>query len=177
MATTTKGRGYNRTRSTFGGSYSGSGFSWGTGGGSYGATGGTARGRKYGRKTGTTGGTGYRGVCNTCEQKINSFRTLWNQAKGPATAKTPSPSTLNSFANWVNKGLVVQTCTPAQVSRWARLTKKNFNTRNPNPTACKTVLAAKFGKNAIKAVARTKSGAFMVVTNPTINGKTFTFPR
>jgi hypothetical protein len=172
MATTTKGRGYNRTRSAFGTGYTG--FSWGPGSsyGSYGRTGGT-------RKSGRSGGswTGYKGICNTCEQKINSYRTLWNQAKGPASSNGPTPGTLNSFCNWINKGHVVQTCSPAQVWRWAQSTNKNFNLRNATPTACKTVLAAKFGKSCIKAVAKTKSGQFMVVTSPTLKGRTFNFPR
>lgn len=174
MATTTKGRGYNRTRSTFGTGFTG-GYSWGTGAGNtWGGAGTTARTRKTGR---TTGGTGYKTVCSTCEQKINSYRTLWNQAKGPASTKSPTPSTLNTFCNWVNKGAVIQTCTAAQVSRWARSTNKSFNPKSPSPTACKNVLSAKFGKNAIKAVAWTKGGQFMVATTPTVNGKTFNFPR
>jgi hypothetical protein len=102
---------------------------------------------------------------------------LWNQAKGPASSNSPTPTTLNSFCNWINKGAVIQTCTSAQVARWARSCNKNFNPKNPSPTACKTVLTAKFGKSAIKAVSWTKSGAFMVATTPTVNGRVFNFPR
>ncbi len=171
MATATKGRATNRSRSAFGGY---SGWSWGTGS-SYGRPAATTRGRKTTRRAGS-GGTGYKSVCSTCEQKINSYKTIWNQAKGPATVNTPTPTTLNTFANWVNKGAVVQMCTPAQVSRWARAKNKSFNSSNPTPTSCKSVLTAKFGKSAIKAVCRTKGG-FLVATTPTINGKTFNFPR
>lgn len=177
MATTTKGRGYSRTRSVFGTGYTG--FSWGPGS-TYGRTSsGTGYGTRTRKTTRRTGGGsyGYKGVCNTCEQKINSYRTLWNQAKGPAGSNSPTPTTLNSFCNWISKGNVVQTCTPAQVWRWAQNTNKNFNLKNPSPTACKTVLAAKFGKSCIKAVAWTKGGHFMVVTSPTVNGRTFCFPR
>ena len=67
--------------------------------------------------------------------------------------------------------------TAAQVARWAKTTNKNFNTRTPTPTACKNVLCAKFGKNNIKAVARTKSGSFMVATPPGVHGKCFCFPK
>ena len=77
----------------------------------------------------------------------------------------------------VNKGAVIQMCTPAQVSRWAKLTNQNFTSRTANPTSCKSVLCAKFGKSTIKAVARTKSGSFMVATSPVSNGKKFCFPK
>jgi hypothetical protein len=172
MATYTRGRSYSSSRSSFGSPW---GYSFGAG---TSTRTGTGSSRRNGRKSyGTTGGTGYKGLCNTCEQKISSFRTLYNQCKGPSGANKPSPSTLNTFCNWINKGAIVQTCSPAQVSRWARSTHKNFNPKNSSTTACKTVLCAKFGKSAIKAVTKTKNGWFLVVTNPTINGRTFNFPR
>jgi hypothetical protein len=116
--------------------------------------------------------------CNTnFEHKINSYKMLYNQTRGPAKYARPTPTILNNFANWVNKGAVIQTVSCTQVAKWARTTKYNFNTRNPNLTTCKNVLWNKFGKNTIKAVARTKTGSFMVVTNPTWKGKPFTFPR
>jgi hypothetical protein len=172
MATTTRGRGYN-TRSTFGSPW---GYSFGGAGtSSTRSTGGSnSRTRKaYGK---SSGASGYRSLSTTCEQKINSFRCLWNQCKGTAGANRPSPSTLNTFCNWINKGCVVQTCSPSQVQRWARSTNKNFNPKSPSTTACKTVLCAKFGKSAIKAVTKAKNGWYIVATSPTINGRTFNFP-
>lgn len=121
--------------------------------------------------------TNYKGVCNTIQSKINSFKTLYSQTKGPGKFACPSPMTLNSFTNWVNKGAVIQTCSPTQVARWAKSANKNFNTSDPNPTSCKNILSAKFGKTTIKAVARTKTGSFMVATSPTCNGRSFSFPK
>jgi hypothetical protein len=118
---------------------------------------------------------GYKTVCNQLQNKINSFKTLINQTKG-TPSKLPSPSTLNNMCNWINKGAIVQTCSPTQVARWARTTNKNFNTHNPSPTACKSVLCAKFGKSTIKAVAKGKGG-FIVATTPTKNGRSFCFPK
>ena len=189
MATTYKGRTGSRSRSTHG-TYSG--YSFGSGLGGWGHTGGDNNksnsrksndrknnSRKNNKKTGgsCTGTSAHRCCCNTFEKKIDSYKTLCDQTRGPATCGRPTPTTLNSFANWINKGAVVQTVSKAQVSRWARTTNKSFNPHNPSPTACKNVLAAKFGRSAIKAVAKTKSGSFMVATTPTINGRSFCFPR
>ena len=109
--------------------------------------------------------------------KITSFRTLFNQTHGPARFGRPTTAVLNSFANWINKGAIVQTCSTAQVSKWARNVNCNFSAKSATTTTCKNILDKKFGKAAIKAVARTKSGSFMVVTAPTNNGKTFCFPK
>lgn len=125
------------------------------------------------RTTATTPTGTYKNVCNTFTNKISSYRTLINQTKGPAKFPRPTPNTLNSFANWINKGAVIQTCSPAQLAKWARNTNMNFNPRTPSVTACKNILNKKFGKNCIKAVARTKNGQFMVATTPTVNGKNF----
>ena len=119
----------------------------------------------------------YRTVYHTFQSKINSYKTLYNQTRGPAKYDRPTPTVLSSFANWINKGAIVQICTAAQVGRWARSTNKNFNPRNPTPASCKNVLGAKFGKSNIKAVARTKSGSFMVATTPLVGGRTFWFPK
>ena len=134
------------------------------------------------KRTGKTGTTTmvpapYRTVFNTFQCKINSYKTLYNQTRGPAKYSRPTPTVLNTFANWINKGAIIQTCTKAQVGRWARTTKKHFDPRNATPMHCKNVLGAKFGKSNIKAVACTKSGSFMVVTTPTVGGRTFWFPK
>jgi len=120
----------------------------------------------------------YTKVCNTFQNKIASFKTLCTQAKATTGRYTrPKPATLNSFANWINKGAIIQTVTCAQIARWAKTANVNFNTQMASPTSCKTVLCKKFGKSNIKAVCRTSSGNFMVATSPTCKGRGFTFPR
>ena len=169
-----RGRMGSGSGSSFGGY---SGYSTGTTGG-YGRT---AAGRTTSKRrtSGSTAGgaTAYRTVGSTFQNKINSFKTLYSQTQGPAKHGRPSPTTLNSFANWINKGAIVQTVSSAQVARWAKQANKNFNSRKPSLTACKNVLCGKFGKGAIKAVAMTKSGSFMVATPPTHKGRSFNFPR
>ncbi len=128
-------------------------------------------------KLGVTVAPNYRACSNTFQNKIHSFKTLFSQTYGSAKKPRPSTAVLNTFANWINKGAIVQTCTNAQVSRWARVYKKNFNTRTGTPTTCRSILAKAFGKNTIKAVARTKTGSFMVATMPTWKGKPFCFPK
>lgn len=172
---TTRGRG-QKARSTYG---SWSGFSFGApsyGTSQYGTS------KKYGKTTARKNGsstatTAYKSCCNTFERKIQSYKTLCNQAQSTSgNYNRPTPGTLNTFANWINKGAIIQTCSPAQVARWARTTNKNFNPRNPSPTACKTVLTSKFGRSTIKAVARCANGSFLVATTPTVNGRNFCFP-
>ena len=173
MATGYRGRSGARSRTT---------TMWG-GFSGFTSTGGSRRtrtSRSTGSKKRTTTGASpaaYRSVTNALEKKIQSFRTLINQTKGPAKYGRPSPATINTFANWISKGAIVQTVSPTQVAKWAKACKINFNVRNPSTTACKNVLCAKFGKNVIKAVARAKNGSFMVATAPTFKGRAFTFPR
>ena len=178
MATNVRGRSGARPRSTSGSSryYSTrpSSAGWGR----------TRTANKRGsteRARGNVATTGvpteYKTCYNEFVTKISSYKMLYNQTRGPARYTRPSPTTLNSFANWINNGAVIQTVSAAQVSRWAKTTTKNFNTRTAGPTVCKDVLWAKFGKNTIKAVARTKTGSFMVATSPTVNGRPFSFPK
>lgn len=119
----------------------------------------------------------YRACSNTFQSKIHSFKTLFNQTCGSAKRPRPTTAVLNTFANWINKGAIVQTCSNAQVGRWARDCKKNFNPRTVTPTTCRSILTTAFGKNTIKAVARTKTGSFMVATTPTWKGQPFCFPK
>jgi hypothetical protein len=175
--TTTKGRS-GRTRPTYG---SWAGFSFGGSPSSYGSSSYGSTNKKYGKssahKTTSAGSTAYKSCCNTFERKIQSYKTLCTQAQSTSGSyNRPTPGTLNTFANWINKGAIVQTCSPAQVARWARAANKSFNPHNPTPTACKTVLTKKFGRSTIKAVARCANGSFMVATTPTVNGRTFNFP-
>ena len=174
MATNWRGRGSSASRSGYGAySY----FGTKSGAKKWGKSGTSSK--RHGTSTTGIGGstpTGYRNVCNSLQRKMDSFKTLYNQAKGPARYTRPTPAILNSFCNWINKGSIVQTVSSAKVARWARLANKNFNSRSPTTASCKTVLCAKFGKTTIKAVARTKTGQFMVVTTPTWHGKSFKFP-
>ncbi|MBI1825304.1 MAG: hypothetical protein HY287_04930 [Planctomycetes bacterium] len=174
MANYQKGR--THTRSQFGNMYGGysygPGSSWNRG---------NSSNKSHTKKNNARGNAGagttaYKTVCNNIERKLDSFKTLFQQAQGTGGAHRPTPSTLTSFCNWVNKGAVIQTCSTAQVNRWAQTTNKSFNPSNPSPNACKKVLAAKFGRGCIKAVAKTKTGQFMVATTPTVNGRTFCFP-
>lgn len=140
----------------------------------------STRGGTRGR-SGKSGGTTsvprtYKNVNQSFQGKINSFKTLYQQTTGSARFPRPSTSTLNTFANWINKGAVIQTCTSAQLARWARANNVTWNSSNPTTSACKNVLTKKFGKSPIKACARTKSGSFMVATSPTWKGKSFKFP-
>ena len=128
-------------------------------------------------KSGVKVAPNYRACSNTFQDKIHSFKTLFGQTCGSATKPRPTTAVLNTFANWINKGAIVQTCTTAQVTRWARSCKKNFNARTGTPTTCRNILTTTFGKNTIKAVARTKTGSFMVATMPTWKGKPFCFPK
>jgi len=170
MPTNIRGRSGSRI-GNFGGFSSGS--SWGGSGSSSNSSKRTSR--KIGTSTGS--GSGYKTVCCNFQNKINSFKTLVAQTKGPGKYSRPKPATLNTFANWINKGAIIQTVSCAQIARWAKTCNKNWNSSNPSTTACKNVLSAKFGKPTIKAVARTKSGSFMVATSPTWKGRNFSFPR
>jgi hypothetical protein len=173
MPTNMRGRGGSRPVSNRFDTYSYVTSNWGRTG-----TGGKRNSGTRTKRSGSTNNSSkYKSVSTNFVGKINSFKTLYNQTQGPASFARPTPTTLNTFANWINRGAVIQTCTAAQVARWARSKNKNFNTRTPSTTACKTVLNAKFGKATIKAVARTKNGMFMVATTPTCNGRPFCFPQ
>lgn len=147
----------------------------------FGSTSGTGRtsSTKKSNKKSTGGMTpaGYKNCCKMFEGKIQSFKVLANQTTGAAKCGRPTPSTLNTFANLVNKGAIIQTCSPMQVAKWAATANKNFDTRTATPASCKTVLCAKFGKTAIKAVAKSKTGAFLVATSATNKGRAFCFPK
>jgi hypothetical protein len=119
---------------------------------------------------------GYTTVYNQFQQKINSYRMLCNQTKGHAKTTRPTQTTLTTFANWIEKGANIYTITPAQLNRWAGKTSKYYNKWH-TPTNCRNFLHYKFGKSTIKAVARTKTGSYMVACSPTYKGKPFNFPR
>ncbi len=135
----------------------------------------------YGRTSTTSETTGnkatYSKVCTAFQLKIASYKTLCSQAKVTAGRFTrPKLATLNSFANWINKGAIIQTVSCSQIAKWAKLNNCSFNTKIASPTSCKTVLCKKFGKSNIKAVCRTSTGNFMVATTPNCKGRGFSFP-
>jgi len=177
MATTWRGRSASRSRPAYG-AYSS--FSTQSAPGKWGRFGAAKRSSASSKfkKSGFAAAPApaYKHVGHTFQGKINSFKTLFRQTFGPAKFGRPTPSLLNSFGHWVDNGAIVQTCSAAQVARWARLKHKNFDTHRPTIAACKNVLSAKFGKSTIKAVARAKNGSFLVATAATAQGRPFFFP-
>jgi len=136
------------------------------------------------RTTTTTRGTktsptkcasGYAGTYRMFEQKINSFKTLYKQTCGAAKFARPTTATLSTFANWVGKGANVYTISTTQLNRWAGASRTKYDWTKP--TSCRNFLNNKFGKTTIKAIARSKTGQYMVACSPTYKGKPFTFPR
>lgn len=125
---------------------------------------------RAGRSTAASG-TGYRQLQNQLQQKINSYRVLYTQTQGAGASHRPAPGTLNSFANWINKGAVIHTVSPAQLSRWSDSSRPCHS-----PTVAKTVLCRRFGRSPIKAVCKSKTGSFIVATAPTLRGRSFSFP-
>ena len=165
--------GYNKGRTNTGWGFGSMGGSW---------SGSTTRGRKNNTSTTrTSGGTnfapGYSHVAGSFQNKINSFKTLVSQAKGPASYGRPSTTTLNSFANWVNKGANIFTVTTAQLTRWAGKGKAQNQYNNfASINSCKNFLSTKFGRTTIKAVARSKNGSWIIAAAPTVKGRPFQMP-
>ena len=116
---------------------------------------------------------GYKTCYSNFNNKITAFRTLCSQTTGNASYKRPSPTTLNSFANWIGKGCNVFCVNPTQVSKWAPRSS-NFNP--DSTTSVKNTLYRKFGRTTIKAVCRDKQGNFLVACSPTSKGKPFCIP-
>ena len=113
--------------------------------------------------------TSYAGIRNQFQNKLNSYKVLCNQTTGGTSSYRPTPTQLNSFAKWVDKGAIVQNVTFTQLNRWAGCNKKW------TPGTAKSTLWNRFGKTCIKAVAYNKTGGFIVATSPTRNGKSFKF--
>ncbi|NOS99033.1 MAG: hypothetical protein HOP29_00205 [Phycisphaerales bacterium] len=117
--------------------------------------------------------SGYKAVCAAFTHKIASYRTLCSQATGSAASHRPSPTTLNQFGRWIEKGAVVRQVSAAQVRRWAKAQRPVASAG-----AAKTALTRCFGKSAIKAVATAKANnSFLVACAPTVNGRKFNLPR
>ena len=113
--------------------------------------------------------TTYTSVRTNCQKKIEAFRTIINNA-APSSAKSGATATqLNSFSKWIDKGAIVQNVSNTQLNRWAGKTRKW------TVGAAKTTLSGKFGKSAIKAVAPSKTGGFIVATSAIVKGRSFSF--
>ncbi len=172
MATSYKGRS-SSSRSSWA-RQSGSGY------GAWGRSTSTSAYSASPRKSNTQGSnysSQYRTVGNSFAKKIDGYKMLYAQTQSGGKWGRPSPSTLNSFANWLGKGAILQTVSLSQVARWARTQGRNFNTSTPSTATCKTVLCKKFSKSLIKAVCMGKNGQFLVATSQTWNGRAFSFPR
>jgi hypothetical protein len=115
---------------------------------------------------------GYSSVCNSFNQRIQSYKTLCAQTCGAAKVSRPTPAALNTMAKWVEKGAVIQKVSSAQIKRWT-----NANSTFKSAATAKSALSRKFGKSTIKAVTRDKSGAFLVACACSTRGKCFSFPR
>ncbi|GJM25271.1 MAG: hypothetical protein DHS20C16_16860 [Phycisphaerae bacterium] len=122
--------------------------------------------------------TTYASVRANFQKKASFFKTLANQTTGSKTSHRPTPSQLNSFSKWVEKGAVIQSVSNTQLNRWAGAASKSKTSKSKNwsVASAKSTLAKQFGKGSIKAVAYNKTGGFIVATSPTRNGKSFRFP-
>lgn len=114
--------------------------------------------------------TSFATVRSNFSNKINSYQVLLSQTSGGASKFRPTPAQLNTISRWIDKGAKLQRVSAAQLNRWASTSKKSWS-----PGSAKTVLAKKFGKSCIKAVACNKSGGFIVATSPTRKGRNFSF--
>jgi hypothetical protein len=113
--------------------------------------------------------TTYAGVRTKFQNKMNAYKTLCNQTTGGTSSHRPTPTQLNSFSKWVDKGAIIHSVSPTQLGRWSG----QYKTWTPG--TAKTALTQKFGKSSIKAVAYSSTGGFIVATTPTKGGKTFRF--
>jgi len=100
----------------------------------------------------------------------NNFKNKINAYSGGSNKQGPTPSQLNTFGRWIEKGARLQKVTPTQLNRWAGTSRRNWT-----PTAAKNCLASKWGKSCIKAVTNNKTGGFLVATSSTRKGKPFRF--
>lgn len=113
--------------------------------------------------------TTYASVRSQFQSKMNYYKTLCAQTSGGASKGRPTPTQLNQFSKWIEKGAVIQNVSNTQLNRWAG------KSRNWTVGAAKTTLTSKWGRSCIKAVAPSKTGGFIVATTPTRNGKSFRF--
>jgi hypothetical protein len=105
----------------------------------------------------------------TLQNKVNAYKTLMAQTTGTPSRNRPTPTQINTFAKWIDKGAVLHNVTNAQLNRWAGKTK-TWTTGS-----AKSTLVSKYGKNAIKFVAPNKTGGWLVATPSTYRGKPFKF--
>ena len=117
---------------------------------------------------------GYQSTWNQLNQKASAFKTLANQTCGTAKCKRPSTATLNTFANWINKGANIQCATGSQITKWASTSNRNF--KPTSAAVVKNALCNRFGKSTIKAVCCDKTGKWLIATAASSKGKPFCFP-
>ncbi len=106
---------------------------------------------------------------NQLQNKVSAYKTLMSQTTGSSKYPRPTPTQINSFCKYVDKGASLHYVSKTQLNRWAG------QSRNWTTSSCKTVLCNRYGKNAIKAVAPNKTGGWIVATMPTFKSKTFNF--
>ena len=112
--------------------------------------------------------TTYSSVRSNFQNKMNYYKVLWGQTSSVAGSKhRPTPTQLNTFSKWIDKGASIQNISPTMLNRWAG------KQRDWTVTAAKQQLTSKYGKNCIKAVAWNKSGGCIVATSSMRGGKTF----
>ena len=138
---------------------------------SYGSTWGSGKGKTTGYTKTTGAARGYNQIYDTFETRYRSYRMLWDQTRGTCKGNRPSPATLKTFANWINKGANVWKVTNTQINKWCH-TKQTFK----SCATAKTALCGKFGKGTIKAITWNKTGGYLVATAPIYQGKPFKFP-
>ncbi len=113
--------------------------------------------------------TTYQTVRSTITNKINAYKCLYGQTSGGVTKHRPTPTQLNSFSKWIDKGAVVHNVTAIQLNRWSGV-KKNWTS-----STAKTWLSSNYGKTCIKAVVNNKNGGFLVATTAQYKNKPFKF--
>lgn len=109
----------------------------------------------------------YSNVRSTFQTKMSSYKVLCNQTTGASAKHRATPTQLNSFSKWIEKGATIQNVTPTQLNRWAG------KQHDWTVSSAKTQLTSKYGKTYIKAVTWNKAGGFIVATSSTRAGKTF----
>jgi len=113
----------------------------------------------------------YQTVRNSFSNKVKSYRTLITQTTGGTGKYRPTPTQLNSFSKWIDKGAIVHNVTSTQLNRWAK-SQKNWTV-----TSAKNYLYQRYGKNYIKAVTWNKTGGFLVATSPMRYNKPIKFTK
>lgn len=160
---------YYGTRSSYGtrgGTSSGRG-GWG-GTSSTGGTGGTGWNRTgTGHSTSSYSPTQFTNVCNTMQQRMGSYRTLYTQCKGPGKVTSFSPTTANKWIKFINSGALVYKFTNIECARWFG---SQFN--HTTPSSAYRIMRQRFG-SGIKAVTRGKGNCWLVAATQSVTARQF----